>query len=55
MIGWETIVVQVGASNGSSKIFGKGLDFGIGIAHADTATSEDNGVFRIFNQISSLR
>lgn len=55
MVGWETVVVQVSASNRGSKIFCESLDFSVGASHAYTTTSENDGVFGTSDEVSSLR
>jgi len=54
MIGGERIVVEVGARNGDSEIFGKSSDFGVGISHGDTTTSKDDGVLGVLDQLNGV-
>lgn len=54
MVGGEGIVVEVGASNGDSEVFGKSSDFGVGISHGDTTTSKDDGVLGVLDQLNGV-
>lgn len=54
MVGGEGIVMEVGASDGDTEIFGESGDFIISISHGDTTTSEDDGVLGVLDEVDSV-